>query len=249
VLDLAAHLAMGAPWQGRALAQRPVVWYALDGADDVPLRLRALEAELRTGECAWGQDRAPFSVRRRIPDDYLAWRAELCRIAERWEKVGAARDAIGEMPTEAAAIDRIARPPLVVIDSLSMALGNEFEQGPRAARFIQECLDLLRERRDLTEHGAAVASPVASHIILIHQQTTTRTDFDGPGVVLANSQALYRVHRFGEVEDEVRPMAGQLTPMRLKGMVRPAPVRFAVEVVPIEGTTQTAAILTPGGGG
>ncbi|HEY1288722.1 MAG TPA: AAA family ATPase [Burkholderiales bacterium] len=263
VLDLAAHVAMGAPWQGRAVSHRPVVWYALDGADDVALRLSAIETELRHGECGWGQDRAPFSVRRRIPEDYLAWRAELCRIAERWEKIGAARDAIGEMPPEASAIDRIARPPLVVIDALSMALGNEFEQGPRAARFIQECVDLLRERQDLTtdgpasdekrarEHGplpATIASPVASHIILIHQQTTARTEFDGPGVVLANSQALFRVHRFGEIEDEARPMAGQLTPMRVKGMVRPPPVRFAVEAVPIEGTPQTTAILSPDGG-
>ena len=264
VLDLAVHVAMGAAWQGRAVSHRPVVWYALDGADDVALRLSAIETELRRGECGWGQDRAPFSVRRRIPEDYLAWRAELCRIAERWEKIGAARDAIGEMPSEASTINRLARPPLVVIDALSMALGNEFEQGPRAARFIQECVDLLRERQDLTtpeglasdekrarEHGplpATIASPVASHIILIHQQTTARTEFDGPGVVLANSQALFRVHRFGEVEDEVRPMAGQLTPMRIKGMVRPPPVRFAVEVVTIEGTTQTTASIVPDGG-
>ena len=248
VLDLAAHVAMGAPWQGRAVSHRPVVWYALDGADDVGLRLRALEVELRNGEGVWGQDRAPFSVRRRIPDDYLAWRAELCRIAERWEKVAAARDAIGELADVSPAINRTPRPPLVVIDCLSMALGNEFEQGPRAAPFIQECLDLLRERQDLAAAEAALALPAASQIILIHQQTTARTEFDGPGVVLANSQALYRVHRFGDVEDEGRPMAGQLIPMRLKGMARPAPLRFAVEVVPIEDTAQTTAILTPEGG-
>jgi hypothetical protein len=263
VLDLASHVAMGAPWQGRTVSHRPVVWYALDGADDVALRLGALETELRHSDCGWGQDRAPFSIRRRIPEDYLTWRAELCRIAERWEKVGAARDAIGEMPSDGPTINRLARPPLIVIDALSMALGNEFEQGPRAARFIQECVDLLRERQDLStperiagdekhvrDHGplpATISSPVASHIILIHQQTTAQIEFDGPGVVLANSQALFRVHRVGEIADDVRPMAGQLTPMRLKGMVRPPPVHFAVEVVPIEGTTQTTAILSPDG--
>jgi hypothetical protein len=35
--------------------------------------------------------------------------------------------------------------------------------------------------------------------------------------------------------------------MRIKGMVRPPPVHFTVEVVPIDGTTQTTAILSPDG--
>ncbi len=37
--------------------------------------------------------------------------------------------------------------------------------------------------------------------------------------------------------------AGQLTPIRVKGIPRPAPIRFDVDVVAVEGTKQTAAIL------
>jgi hypothetical protein len=55
------------------------------------------------------------------------------------------------------------------------------------------------------------------------------------------------VHRFGRADDDTQAMAGQLTPVRTKGMLRPAPVRFAVEVVPGEGTAQTAAVLAEGG--
>ena len=52
-----------------------------------------------------------------------------------------------------------------------------------------------------------------------------------------------RVHRFGNITDTERPFAGQITPIRVKGIPRPAPIRFDVDVVPVEGTKQTAAIL------
>ena len=45
------------------------------------------------------------------------------------------------------------------------------------------------------------------------------------------------------ITDAERPYAGQLTPIRVKGIPRPAPIRFDVDVVPVEGTKQTAAIL------
>jgi hypothetical protein len=51
------------------------------------------------------------------------------------------------------------------------------------------------------------------------------------------------VHRFGKIADHQRPFSGQLTPIRVKGIPRPAPIRFDVDVVPVEGTNQTAAIL------
>ena len=40
-----------------------------------------------------------------------------------------------------------------------------------------------------------------------------------------------------------RSFMGQLTPERVKGIHRPAALRFEVKVVPIEGTKRTAAIL------
>ena len=85
--------------------------------------------------------------------------------------------------------------------------------------------------------------PVAAHVIVIHHQTKTGTDFAGHRAIAANTQALYRVHRFGKMTDAERPYAGQLTPQRVKGIPRPAPIRFDVDVVPVEGTKQKAAIL------
>ena len=40
--------------------------------------------------------------------------------------------------------------PIVVIDTLSLALGGDDEKGPRAPGFIKDCLDLLKERPDLS---------------------------------------------------------------------------------------------------
>jgi len=85
--------------------------------------------------------------------------------------------------------------------------------------------------------------PVAAHIIVIHHQTKTGIGFAGHGAIAANTHGLYRVHRFGKITDTERPFAGQITPIRVKGIPRPAPIRFDVDVVRVEGTKQTAAIL------
>lgn len=286
VLDMMAHVAMGAPWQGRAVMPRPVIWYALEGADELPARLRALEAAIAGADPAWGNDLAPVTVRDRIPEAPRQWRAEISRITEQWEDLILARDTLGQMASEAYIDPRNGNsytrqrypgdladgcPPIVVIDTLSLALGGEDEKGPRAVGFINECLDLLKARPDMARpdfssvdddgrfaidaeadakwekdhpgEGYSMDTPVASHIIIIHHQTKTGTDFAGHRAIAANTQGLYRVHRFGSLNDADRPYAGQLTPMRVKGIPRPAPVRFEVEIVSITGTRQTAAIL------
>lgn len=276
VLDMMAHVAMGAPWQGRTVLPRPVIWYALEGADELPARLRALEGAIAGADPAWGNDLAPVTVRDRIPEAPRQWRAEISRITEQWDDLIGARETLGQMPSEARidprngdSYTRQRYPdelfngcqPVVVIDTLSLALGGEDEKGPRAVGFINECLDLLKARPDMARpdfssvddetkwekdhpgEGYLMEHPVASHIIVIHHQTKTGTDFAGHRAIAANTQGLYRVHRFGSLNDADRPYAGQLTPMRVKGIPRPAPVRFEVEIVSITGTRQTAAIL------
>lgn len=276
VLDMMAHVAMGAPWQGRRVSPRPVIWYALEGKDEIPVRLRAIDARLKTKGPAWGDDKSPITVLDRIPENDRAWRAEVGSFAERWYQVHNARAVIGELPTEKAIdghreeFDRIKYPsidlcdgpqPVLVIDTLSMALGGEDEKGAGAVGFVSKCIDLTKERPDLAapspkdraafeewerlNPGATqdICFPVASHIILIHHQTKTGTDFAGHRAIGANTHGLYRVHRFGSITDAARPYAGQLTPQRVKGIPRPAPIRFEVEIVSVEGTKQTAAIL------
>ena len=265
VLDMMGHVAMGAPWQGREVKARPVILYALEGAEEISGRLRVLEASLKGQVTLWGNDRAPVTVRDRIPENYREWRAEICQIANRWGEVLWARRELNDIETrmtndgELEPVYPECVEPVVVIDTLSMALGGDDERGPKAVGFINDCLDLLKERNDMcspydrkTEEVEAkewwrlhdgIEYPVASHVIIIHHQTKTGIDFAGHRAIAANTQALYRVHRFGKIADAARPYAGQLTPQRVKGIPRPAPIRFEVDVVPVEGTKQTAVIL------
>jgi len=257
VLDMVAHVAVGAPWQGRTVKPRPIIWYALEGADEIPVRVRALEARLRKIDTPWGDDRIPMTVLDRIPSDPIAWRAEITRFADRWRRLVCARQEMGEQIRYRDPCDTR---PIVVIDTLSLALGGDDEKGPRAVGFINDCLDLLKERSDLacsyeTEEEQErwreenpgmelwMEVPDASHVIIIHHQTKTGLEFAGHRAIAANTHGLYRVHRFGKMTDARRPYAGQLTPMRVKGIPRPGPLRFEVEVVAVEGTKQTAAIL------
>jgi len=285
VLDMMAHVAAGAPWQGRKVMPRPVIWYALEGSDDIPVRLRALEASLKDKNTSWGNDCMPITALDRIPEDYRKWRAEISSLAERWENIYSARWQTGEMPMETIGAgtkdayedvrypspDAVDGPrPVVVIDTLSIALGGEDEKGARAVGFIGNCLDLLKEQPEMRKpdfsylsNGSLVMdeiaeaewkkqhpgetgtmdAPVASHIIIIHHQTKTGTEFAGHRAIAGNTQALYRVHRFGKITDVNRPYAGMLTPRRVKDVPRPSPIRFDVDVVPIAETKRTAAIL------
>jgi hypothetical protein len=277
-LDMIAHVATGVPWQGRDVMPRPVIWYALEGKEEVPVRLKALEASLKGKDSAWGDDHAPVTVLDRIPEDYRKWRAEIHRYAHRWENVYLARYNVGDLPTETIEYELadgtkrtrennaryphpepMTAPPVIGIDTFSIALGGEDEKGSKAAGFITNCLDLLKTRPDMSSpEGRAELKkweeqypdeplfmdyPAASHVIIIHHQTKTGTDFAGHRAIGADTSGLYRVHRFGKMADRQRPYAGQLTPIRVKGIPRPAPVRFDVDVVPVEGTKQTAAIL------
>jgi hypothetical protein len=275
ISDMMAHVALGVPWQGRQVRPRPVAWYALEGKDELPLRLRALEARLKKRDPAWGDDRIPLTVFDRIPESYRAWRAELSRLHVQWEDYYDARSTLGSFPKtekidardgttflaerypKVDVMDGVA--PVVVIDTLSLALGGEDEKGPKAVEFINHCLDLLKMQpameapsspdelatweEDHPGETMFMNFPVASHVIIIHHQTKTGTDFAGHRAIGADSNALYRIHRYGSMSDRNRPLAGQITPMRVKGMPRPAPIRFEVEIAPVEGTKQTAAIL------
>jgi hypothetical protein len=90
---------------------------------------------------------------------------------------------------------------------------------------------------------AWIVNPVASHVILIAHPIKTGNDIAGHRAIAADTGGLYRVHRFGRITDSERSMAGQITPIRTKGMLKPAPLRFEVEVVTVPGVKRSAAIL------
>ncbi len=261
VLDLMAHVATGTSWQGRSVKPFPVVWYALEGVEEIPVRLRALEQKLKRMNSPWGDDGIPLTVLDRIPSDPIEWRYQIEGIRERWNRVLDAREELGELPTKTlqdregeefampiyrSLVDENAK-CVVVIDTLSMALGGEDEKGAGSVEFIQRCLDLLKTRDDLLSSDQdAPTWPVATHVIVIHHQTKTGQDFAGHRAIGANTQGLYRVHRSGSMADLKRPYSGQFTPLRVKGISRPSPIRFDVEVVKVADTRQTAAILRDG---
>jgi hypothetical protein len=255
IADMVAHIAAGTPWQGLQVSARPVIWYALEGKDAMLVRLAALGARLKTKDTEWGNDWLPITVRDRIPGNYFAknsgeWRAEIAEISRRWDGVYSDRYTLRELP-EAQDYIRYPEPldtlPLVVLDTFSIALGGEDEKGPRAPGLINACLNLLK---DIPELGAAkddadidLRSAVASHVIIIHHQTKTSVDIAGHRAIVGDTQALFRVHRPGKMAGAARPYSGWITPIRTKDMALPSPIRFEVEVVQIEGTQQTAAIL------
>jgi len=277
VMDMMAHVATGAMWQGRTVTPRPVYWYALEGQEEVPVRLRALETRLKENSTPWGEEHIPMKVFDRIPDSYKEWRHEICQTSKRWQDFYDAREKLGELPgkTFTTELDDgtttfyinpdypnqniYETPPIIVIDTLSIALGGEDEKGAKAVSFINDCLDLLKERPDLGcpfdfdtnpdeadawyDKSIDLAPPAAAHVIIIHHQTKTGKSIAGHRAISADTHGLYRVHRHGNISDTNRPYAGQLTPIRVKGIPRPAPMRFEVEVVPVEGTKRNAAIL------
>jgi hypothetical protein len=280
VLDMMVHVAMGAPWQGHEVIPRPIIWYALEGSDELPKRVRALQAKIGTG-AAWGKGHAPIIVRERLPENGDEWRREISKINLKLTKHILARDCLGMLKKKKRTVRRkdgslgsyyeSAYPtfipvegddaPIIVVDTLSLALGGEDEKGPKAAGFIKDCLELLKDRPDIVspdfpdddfygtqlqqwvDENGYLEFGVAAHIIIIHHQTKTGIDIAGHRAIAANTQGLYRIHRFGKITDVDRPYSGLITPQRVKGIPCPAPVRFDVEVVPVEGTKQTAAIL------
>lgn len=255
VMDAMAHVAAGTPWQGRAIAPQPVLWYALEGSDEVPSRLKAIQARLR--DTAWGDYPLPFAVRDRLPETYKEWRQEICDIAQQFSAVYFARSKLGQLPAETIEEDGFepwerARygeidTPLIVIDTLSIALGGEDEKGPQAAQFIRNCLEMLKRDwslEDFDDLNSILPYPVASGVFILHHQTKTGNDFAGHRAIAANTHGLYRVARGGSVSQPGdRPMTGRILPQRVKGMPKPPPMSFTVEVVDVPGTKQTAAIL------
>jgi hypothetical protein len=232
---------------------------------------------------AWGEGHAPIIVRERIPKTGEEWRREIAKINLQFNDHVRAREILDLFelkrqsgfrcqpdgtqvqnfdpvyPTTIPSEGEYA--PIIVVDTLSLALGDEDEKGPKAAGFIADCLDLIKDRPDLgspefpdddaynTEfmkwyyENGALEWAVASQVIIIHHQTKTGIEFAGHRAIAANSQALYRVHRFGNISDPERPFAGQLTPIRVKGTARPAPVHFEVGIVPVPNSKQTTVIL------
>jgi hypothetical protein len=300
VYDLAGSVALGTKFQGHLIhVPRPVLIYALEGADAATPRLRAVEAKLRRQHPLWRDFPMLVGVRDRIPETDIEWRVEIGRFSDECQRIYLDRYGAGQFPYDivddagdnaetAARIGRYPRPdstpwpdddkperstmPLVIIDTLSMALGGDAETGPAAVDFVSRCLDLMKGRpefdpptngpysaiedfkakypqlggsleQDGNYDGPWICYPVASAVAIVHHPTKGGDDFGGHRAIGANTQALYRVHRFGSMADRDRPMKGIITPLRTKDMARPSPLRFEVEVVPVPGAEDRTTVV------
>ena len=228
VLDWAVHVAYGLPWQGRKVTPRPVIWYALEGADELPKRIAATQAKLGNGKgSVFGEGAAPIKLRQRLPDGLDAWRKELREVS--WE-IASFVDIWNEdhgtrYPNDVA--------PMVVVDTLSHALGEEDERGARAVGFINDCIKLTVEIDDEDEYEERVAE----HVVLIHHTTKTGDEFAGHRAIAANTHALYYVRRRSGAD------TFRLEPRRVKGMARPPAMHLETEVVTVPGTRRTTVVV------
>ena len=138
VLDMVAHVAYGIPWQGRMVMPRPVIWYALEGEDELPKRVQALEASMGFGKgSVWGEGHAPIIVRDRMPKTGEEWRREIALINRQLNDHLRALEQLGFFPDPDGSrapnmvpaypefiADEGEYAPIIVVDTLSLALGD-----------------------------------------------------------------------------------------------------------------------------
>ncbi len=131
---------------------------------------------------------------------------------------------------------------VVVIDTLSMALGEHDEKGPKAVAFVNDCLNLLKLDPEAESKTWRYHPPV-DHVIIIHHQTKTSTEFAGHRAIAGNTSGLYRVFRHGKRMDEERPMSFTVHAIRTKGMLRPPKMRLEAEVVSVPGADRQTVLV------
>lgn len=244
--DLAAHVSVGAVWQRLATTARPVIWYALEGADDVKARLKVLEARLIGRDTPWGNYPLPVTVRERIPYDPWKWRQEIHGLIDYWNEIIVARKIIGDLPRDADGHQMYPIcEPLVIVDQLSLALNGEDEKGHKAAEFIRQCLDLTISNDELmTDEDTNLShQEAASHVLILHHPTKSGDDIAGHRAIMSDTHGLYRMRRFGRFGDPNRPNVAEFKPMRVKGLPPMPPMTFEAEIVFVPGTKQTTTIL------
>jgi hypothetical protein len=268
-IDWAVHIAYGFPWQSRRVMPHPVMWYALEGIDEFPERIKATQSLLSDGQGSpWGKGDAPIRVFDRIPDDFDEWLDEVRATKDEFDELHDNRlwskatpksdiekykyiDGEGQPQFDEGAINHDclrygsegAGKMVVVIDTLSLALGEDDEKGPKAQAFVHKCLDLLKRDPKAEEFSEWRYHAPVAHVIIIHHQTKTGTGYGGHRSIAANTSGLYHVTRVGKLNDEERSMAFSVRPERTKGMSRPQLMRLEAGIVSVPGTDRRTVIV------
>jgi hypothetical protein len=159
-LDIAAHVAQGNPWQGRKFRKGYVLYVSTEGWTGIKGRMEAIR-------------RTYFQGQERVPFDFVA-----CAIDLRSSPKGA-KDII---TTVDARSKHFGVPPaLVIIDTMSHALGGGDESNPEHVRaLVSNC------QRITGKTGAGV-------MLLHHPTKDASSDYRGSSILINDTDLLIKV--------------------------------------------------------
>jgi RecA-family ATPase len=159
-LDIAAHVSLGKPWRGRKVKPSYVLHYSTEGFTGLSNRMEALRRE-------------HFDYNKLVPFDFVSGRLDLRTSSS---------DASGivEAVRDRAAFFGVP-PGLVIIDTLSHALGGGDESNPEHVRALLKNCSQIAGRS-----GAAV-------LLLHHPTKDAGSDYRGSSIMLNDIDLLIKV--------------------------------------------------------
>lgn len=191
-LDLAAHIALGRPWRCRKVKPAYVFHYSTEGFTGLGNRMEALRRE-------------HFEGAANVPFDFVSGSLDL-RTSTRDAKaiIEAVRARSAEFGVS---------PGLVVIDTLSHALGGGDESNPEHVRAVlKNCAEIAGRT------GAAV-------LILHHPTKDASSDYRGSSIMLNDIDLMIKV------EVDAKTKRRTVTTPRVKEFAEIDPLQFNIKVV------------------
>lgn len=204
-LDLAAHIATGRPWQGRKVKQGYVLHYSTEGFTGLGNRMEALRRE-------------HFADGGSVPLDFVSGSLDL-RTSTKDAK------AIIEA-VNARAAEFGVQPGLVVIDTLSHALGGGDESNPEHVRAV------LR-------NCAAITAQTGAVILLLHHPTK-----DAPSGYRGSSILLNDIDLLVTVETDKRTKLRTVKTPRVKEFAEIKALAFRIKVIELGNDADGDAITS-----
>ncbi|MDP2409684.1 MAG: AAA family ATPase [Pseudolabrys sp.] len=207
-LDIAAHVATGRPWQERKVKAGHVLYVSTEGWTGLGDRIEAIRRE-----------HFPEGVE--VPFDCAATSIDL-RTSSR-----SAKDIIASSLEGA---QRFGLPPgLVIIDTLSHALGGGDESNPEHVRPVIKNCQLIA-----SETGAAV-------LMLHHPTKNDSSDYRGSSILVNDTDLLIKV------ETDPKSRVRTVTTPRIKEFAEIEPMAFRIKVVELgqddEGDPITSVVV------
>lgn len=207
-LDLAAHIATGRVWRGRKVKPAYVLHYSTEGFTGLSNRMEAIRRE------HFGQGEV-------VPLDFVAGSLDLRT---------SAADAVGIVDAVRERAENFGvSPGLIIIDTLSHALGGGDESNPEHVRAVLANCKLIAMRT-----GAAV-------LILHHPTKDASSDYRGSSIMLNDTDLLIKV------DTDPKTKRRKVSTPRVKEFAEIEPMAFHIKVVTLgedgEGDPITSVVV------